>query len=90
MLEGLDHGEIHALYVAFQREGTIVTDDGPARDRADDLGVPVTGSIGLLIRLVREEHITVDEADAIHHHWVTEEGFRLPVSSIADALDRLD
>lgn len=58
--------------------------------RADDLGIPVTVSIGLLLRLVRQEHITIDEADTIHHHWVTEEGFHSPVSSIFDVLDRLD
>lgn len=90
MLEGLDHGEAHALYAAFQREGTIATDDGPARDRVAALDVPVTGSIGLLLRGVRQERISVGEADALHHHWVTEEDFHSPVSSIADALDRLD
>lgn len=89
-LDGLDIGEAHALHAALEHDGTIVTDDGPARDRAAELGVPVTGSIGLLIRLVRLDRLPVEEADAIHHQWVTDEGFHSPVSSVSDALDRLE
>lgn len=89
-LDGLDYGEAHALYAAGQRDGTIVTDDALARDRATELDVPVTGSIGLLIRLVRQDKLAVTEADAIHRQWVTDEGFHSPVRSISDALDHLD
>lgn len=86
-LDDLDHGEAHALYAAWERNRTIVTDDGPARDRATELGVPVTGSIGLLLRLVRQETLTADEADAILHRWMSAFQYRSPVETIHDILD---
>lgn len=90
VLDDLDRGEAHALHAARECDGTIVTDDGPARDRADALDVPLTGSIGLLLRLVRQSKLDIDDADAIHRQWVDDGGFRSPVDSISEALDRLD
>jgi predicted nucleic acid-binding protein len=89
-LDSLDWGESYAIQAAREQDGTIVLDDGPARDRADDLGVPLTGSIGLMIRLVRDGTISEAEANEIHRWWIEEGRFRSPVESITEALERID
>lgn len=87
-LAGLDRGERYAILAAQERGGTVVLDDGLARNRADDLGIPLTGSVGLMMRLVRQGTLTVTDADAIHEYWVTEREFRSHVKSISEALER--
>lgn len=89
-LAGLDQGEIGAIHAARKRDGTVVLDDGLARDRARELGVPLTGSVGLVIRLVRQGTISEDEANTIHEQWVSEGRFRSHVESITEALERVN
>ncbi|PSP74801.1 hypothetical protein BRC86_04760 [Halobacteriales archaeon QS_3_64_16] len=40
-LASLDRGETYAIRAAREQDVTVVLDDGPARDRADDLGAPL-------------------------------------------------
>lgn len=85
-LTDLDRGERYAIQAARERGGTVVTDDKLARDRAHELNVPLTGSVGLMIRLIRDSVLTEDEADEIHNQWVFEGRFRSHVMSISEAL----
>jgi predicted nucleic acid-binding protein len=82
----LDSGEKHALAAAIRHDATIATDDLAAREVADALGIPLTGSVGLLIRLVQRGTIDEDEADEIHQRWVDEGNFRSPVDSVSEVL----
>lgn len=68
----LDPGEAQAFAVAAIYDGTLVTDDGPARTLARDTGVSVTGSIGVLIRVVDNNHISEAEADQWLKQWIDE------------------
>lgn len=86
ILDRLDYGEAHALHAAIVEEGTLATDDLPARELADQRGVPVTGSIGLLVRLVRYEKFTVNEADAVLRRWIEGGGYFSPVESVREVL----
>jgi predicted nucleic acid-binding protein len=56
----------------------VVTDDGDARTIAEQRGVSLTGSIGLLVRFVEDGHITAETADGYLKHWIDEAGFRSP------------
>ncbi|WP_254524364.1 twitching motility protein PilT [Natrinema caseinilyticum] len=78
LLETLDPGEAQALAVAEAAGGLVVTDDGDARETANQRGLGLTGSIGLLVRFVEDGHITAETADGYLKRWIDEAGFRSP------------
>jgi len=78
LLGKLDPGEAQALAVAEAADGTVVTDDGDARVTANQRGVGLTGSIGLLVRFVEDDYITAATADEYLKRWIDEAGFRSP------------
>jgi predicted nucleic acid-binding protein len=78
LLETLDPGEAQALAVAEEVEGVVVTDDGDARTIANQRGIGLTGSIGLLVRFVETDRITTEVADTYLKRWIDEAGFRSP------------
>jgi predicted nucleic acid-binding protein len=78
LLESLDPGEAQALAVAELADGMVVTDDGDARTIAEQRGVDLTGSIGLLVRFVEDGHISARTADRYLKRWIDEAGFRSP------------
>jgi predicted nucleic acid-binding protein len=82
----LDPGEAEALVAAHTAGGTLVTDDGTARTLAADYDVALTGSIGLLVRGVVLEELTVETADEWHTTWIEERNYYAPVDSVTAAL----
>lgn len=78
LLKSLDPGEAQALAVAEVVDGMVVTDDGDARMTANQRGVDLTGSIGLLVRFVENGHISAETADGYLKRWIDEAGFRSP------------
>lgn len=86
----LDRGETAALRGAVEYDGTIATDDLAARRLAEELGVPVTGSVGLLFIGVKHELIDVEIADEWLKTWREERGFFAPVESVTELLDVRD
>lgn len=78
LLETLDPGEAQALAVAEDVDGTVITDDGDARATAKQRGIDLTGSIGLLVRFVEDQQISVQDADQYLKQWIDEAGFRSP------------
>ena len=78
LLKSLDPGEAQALAVAEVVDGMVVTDDGDARTTANQRGVDLTGSIGLLVRFVENGHISAETADGYLKRWIDEAGFRSP------------
>lgn len=82
----LDRGEAAALVAVLTDGGTLVTDDGTARTVGQDRGVPVTGSIGLLVRGIREDAVSIETADTWLQTWIQQEDYYAPVGSVTDAL----
>lgn len=82
----LDAGEAQAFAVADVHDGTLVTDDGPARTLARNEDVPVTGSIGVLVRAVEDEHISESDADRWLKRWIEETDYRAPSREFSDYL----
>jgi len=82
----LDPGEAEALVAAHTADGTFVTDDGPARALAADYDVALTGSIGLLVRGVVLEEVTVETADEWLTTWIEDRNYYAPVDSVTAAL----
>lgn len=82
LMETLDPGEAQVLAVAAATDGTAVTDDGDARSCASERAIPVTGSIGLLVRFVEDGRLTANTADDYLKRWIDEAGFRSPSRDI--------
>jgi len=67
----VDPGESEAIVLAYEKGLRIIVDDRKAREVAQRLGVPVTGTVGLLIKAKQEGVITtvrplLDALDANH------------------------
>ena len=82
--QSLDPGEASCLALAISRGLTFVTDDLAARRLAEARGVPLTGTLGILIELVRQGALPLEEANAMLSAMI-ERRYRSPV----DGLDEL-
>lgn len=80
----LDPGEARAFAVADVHDGTLVTDDGPARTLVRNADVRVTGSIGVLIRAVENGQISEADADRWLKRWIDEIDYRAPSREFSD------
>lgn len=82
----LGSGEASSLAVAKIRGFTFACDDKAARKEADLSGVKLTGTLGVLIKAVREKVLAVELADKILRKMISE-GFYSPVSEIRKAIN---
>jgi predicted nucleic acid-binding protein len=83
--EYLQPGEAACIAVVAARGGRLLTDDRAARIMAGTLGIVVSGTIGVLIRLWRRGILTFEQADGLLSEMI-ECGYRSPVQSIRQAL----
>lgn len=84
--ESLDAGEAESLLLAIERDGALATDDLAARRLASEHGVPVTGSVGLLVLGIERDTVTVTTADEWLNTWEEKRGYYAPVDSVTEAL----
>jgi len=80
----LDPGEASCLALAISRGLVLVTDDLAARQLAQARDVPLTGTVGILLALVREGELSLTQANVILAEMI-ERRYRSPV----DRLDEL-
>ena len=80
----LDSGEASCLALAISRGMVLVTDDLAARQLARERSVPLSGTVGILLALVRDGSLVLPEANAILTEMI-ERRYRSPV----DRLDEL-
>ncbi len=78
-------GEASTIAVAESRRYLFASDDRVARTEAAALGVPLTGTLGILIRTVRTGVCDLQAADRCHARMV-KEGFFSPVRSMREIL----
>jgi len=81
----LGKGEASCLAIAKYRNMKVLTDDLDARKTANILGVPVSGTIGVLVRCVEKGIATKDEADKILREMI-ERGFYSPISDLDEII----
>ena len=84
-LRTLSAGEASCIVCAASREGTVVTDDYAARKHCQENGIAVTGTIGILQRLIQEGLISLDQANEKLEAMIAA-GFYSPISSFKDIL----
>ncbi|PSQ31212.1 hypothetical protein BRD16_03530 [Halobacteriales archaeon SW_6_65_46] len=80
----LDAGEAHALALAIPDE-MLATDDQAARTAANDDGIDVTGSLGILADGVSQQACSVATANTWLQTW-EDAGYHAPVESIEELL----
>jgi predicted nucleic acid-binding protein len=79
----LGPGESACIAVAGARGLLMLSDDWEARALGRSLGLEVSGSLGVLDRLVWKQILTLDEADALLTEMVRR-GFRSPYLSLRE------
>jgi predicted nucleic acid-binding protein len=94
MFHELDPGEASLIFQLLVDEHSvsdfdgrpIATDDQDARQCARQFGIPVTGSVGILAKAVRDDIITAETADDNLHAWIDGNGYRSPIESVTEIL----
>lgn len=81
-------GEASSLAVAHRRGWRFASDDMAARREARALGVPVTGTIGILLKAIERGHCDRPSAN-IHLKKMVESGFYSPVKSLPPLKHRI-
>jgi predicted nucleic acid-binding protein len=77
----LGDGEASCLALAAEREYVFACDDRLARSEAARLGIPLTGTAGILIKAVRIGAVDLKKANAILKRMI-QAGFYAPVHKI--------
>jgi predicted nucleic acid-binding protein len=85
LLATLGRGEASCIAVAGERGFTVVSDDRAARTHCAELGLRVTGTIGILKDACLEHQLSPAQADHILGTMVAA-GFYSPVARISDLL----
>lgn len=85
LLISLDLGESSAITYAQTHQYIVVSDDRAARYHCSNVGIPVTGTIGILKACVQDQQLVLEDADIILEKMI-EKGFYSPVKSIAHLL----
>lgn len=65
LLVALGSGEASCIATGRLRNLVVATDDRAARRAALELGVRVTGTLGILVRLAQEQHLPLAEANKL-------------------------
>lgn len=84
-LHSLNAGEASCLAIALVRGCRFLTDDRDARELAGLLQVPISGTLGVLIRLVDIDAIELGEAESLLIAMIAA-GYRSPTTSLVDVL----
>ena len=86
LLARLNRGEAACLAIAALRNGQILTDDRDARKIAATMQIPISGTIGILLRLWRTNNLTESEADALLARMISL-GYRAPITHLRQLIE---
>ena len=81
----LDAGEAACLALASTQGYRVLTDDRDARKIARQMRIPLSGTLGLLVRLVDQRSLELKEADALLSQMIAA-GYRSSLTSLATLL----
>ena len=79
----LGEGEAGMIAAAFHRQGIAVTDDLAARQTCAEMGIRVTGTIGILQALVRDRVLTLTAANDLLRKMIAA-GYHAPVARLTN------
>ena len=84
----VDAGEADCLAVAVTRNGRFLSDDLAARRLAQAEGVTVSGTLGVLLYLIEQQHLTLVRADTLLAQ-MRQAGYRAPVDTLSRLLGEI-
>ena len=88
-VSGLDDGESEAIILADElKDGVLVIDEKKGRKVAQKMGIPITGTVGILIQAYNEQKVSADEIRS-YLTQLKNSNIRLSDSLIQQALDLL-
>lgn len=85
LLSGLHVGEASCISIALHREWAFLSDDKAARNAAGRLGVAVSGTLGILLLLVKRHIVELDEGNLCLQKMI-ESGYFSPIYSLEEIL----
>jgi predicted nucleic acid-binding protein len=85
LMDSLHRGEAASLAIAVQRGWAFFSDDARARQIGRNLHVPVSGTLGVLLRAVKAQFVSLVEANALLDQMI-QAGYRSPYTNLAELL----
>lgn len=85
LLDVVGYGEAAGIAIAKERNFVFFSDDRKARRVAQDQGVKISGTLGMLELLVQEGKLSIGGADEILSEMI-QGGYRSPIQSIKELL----
>ena len=85
LLDIVGYGEAAGIAIAKERNLVFFSDDRKARRVAQDQGVKISGTLGMLELFVEEGKLSIGEADAVLSR-IIQGGYRSPIQSIEELL----
>ncbi len=82
LLSKLHIGEASCLSIAYYRKWLFLSDDKAARQQARVMNVVISGTLGILLSLVKQSQLPLVEADIILQQMI-EKGYYSPVASLS-------
>ena len=79
----LQAGEAACIAVAASRGGMLLTDDGAARRVVAAMQIQISGTIGVLVRLLQREILDAEQGDLLLIAMMAR-GYRSPVRSLRE------
>jgi predicted nucleic acid-binding protein len=83
LLTRVNAGEASCLAIAKMRNGRVLTDDRDARKLAAQLQIPISGTLGILLRLIQIEALTFEHGNTLLQQMIAK-GYRSPVQRLED------
>jgi predicted nucleic acid-binding protein len=81
----LNAGEAACLAMASARQFRVFSDDRDARKMAGQMLVPVSGTLGILVRLIRQKHLTLEQANDLLRRMIAAD-YRAPLDDLSPLL----
>jgi predicted nucleic acid-binding protein len=85
LTERFNAGEASCLAIAAARGYRVFTDDRDARKLAAVWKIPVSGTLGLLLRLIDLKILSLDEGSTLLARMIAA-GYRSPIASLEEVL----
>lgn len=86
LLDMVGYGEAARIAIAKERSLVFFSDNRKARRVAQDHGVKISGTLGMLELLVEEGKLSIGEADAVLSRMI-QGGYRSPVQSLKELVE---
>lgn len=86
LLDVVGYGEAAGIAIAKERDSLFFSDDRKARRVAQDQGVRISGTLGMLKLAVEEGNLSIREADEILSKMI-QGGYHSPIQSLKELLE---